>query len=83
MMEWKDPPLDHWNMNGPWLDIAAELKARPNEWALIIHYDDLGRAANLASTIRHGHNNAWRPRLTFEARSRQGDVYARYIGEQK
>lgn len=63
-------------------DIAAALKARPNEWALILP----DRSASTVQAITSGRNAAFQPPGSFEAVSRsrkngRADIYARYVGE--
>lgn len=74
---WEDPPPKRWSL------IAAELRSRPGEWALV------AENATTATTtyINQGRITAFRPAGAFEARSvldprtrRAAKVFARYVG---
>jgi hypothetical protein len=61
--------------------IADELRARPGEWALVLHADTNAHAWQKASNIKRGIIAAFRPFGAFEATTRNGvDVWARYVG---
>jgi hypothetical protein len=60
--------------------VVDELKNRAGEWAVIAEKDNNGAATSLAATIRSGNTAAWQPKGAFEATSRGGKVYARYVG---
>ncbi|MBD9703420.1 hypothetical protein IHE56_15280 [Streptomyces sp. ID01-12c] len=65
--------------------IAAELRARPGEWATVGIYRSLASARNVAGAVRHasGKYGAYGPAGAFEARtelvSEGTRVEARYI----
>lgn len=62
---------------------AAELRTRPNCWAILSRCETQLLAARIATKVRHGDIAAFRPAGTFEATSRTVDgefrVYARYV----
>lgn len=77
---WQDPPPMP-GARGQYPAIAAALRARPGEWALV--RSDVSEA--IAWQIRRGVIQAFLPPGTFEARSvitegRKADIYARYVG---
>ncbi|MEH1168935.1 hypothetical protein V6V47_26480 [Micromonospora sp. CPCC 205539] len=61
--------------------IAAELRARPGEWAVIA---EGANSRVLTTRIRHGVIAVWRPAGAYEAVCRTVDgritVFARYVG---
>lgn len=61
--------------------IAAELRSRPGEWALLP-----AAATGMAGQIRRGDIRAYRPAGTFEAVRRDSAdgirVWARYVGDE-
>lgn len=61
--------------------VAAQLRARPREWAKIATYPRRGNAYSVAADIRAGTLKSFRPAGTFEAVGRGGDVWARYVGD--
>lgn len=65
--------------------IAAKLKKRPGQWALIEVYTTLSSANSIGYMVRTGKTRAYGPRNSFEAvsrtRGRKYGVWARYIGE--
>lgn len=86
-MQFEDPPgkydarskVDH-------RAVAAELKARPGEWAIVrTGFPSKFAAATAASRIKAGHPVAYRPPGSFDALSRTVDselrLYARYTGK--
>ena len=84
---WEDPPEPGGrNPYGRHAAIAAELKARPGEWAKVVVEGNLSDSA----AIRNGLYKAYQPARSFEAVARNTrkvdghtrcDIYARYIGE--
>lgn len=64
--------------------IAAELKARPGEWARIETSTSPNAASSMANHISGARLKAYAPAGSFEAVSRTVDgeyrVYARYVG---
>lgn len=67
--------------------IAAQLRQRPGEWALIATRATPGNASSTAQAIRTARLSSYAPRGAFEsaARTEKGvyGVYARYVGEEK
>ena len=65
--------------------VAAQLRARPGEWAPIGVYGTGGSAAAMAYSIKAGRIKPYAPKGSFEALARTvGDecrVYARYVGD--
>ena len=80
-MKWQEPPRGSKGPSQILLTEAAELRANPKRWALIITRPTDKSASQFAFRIRNGLNAAWRPAGTFEAVSRGCDVYARYMGD--
>lgn len=72
--------------NGEHAQIAAELKARPEQWAHIGTQSSARSAGSLAYAIRHGRMNAYLPAGAFEATARtvggEHRLYARFVGAQ-
>lgn len=84
-IEFKDPP-DHGNSSADWDGIAAALKARPGEWAVIHHSNN----NSISTRIKSGVAASFRPAGAFEARAisvrdraKKFDIYARYVGATK
>lgn len=76
---WQDPPPDGRARNN-WTAVAAALRARPGEWALVAS----GASSSLATQIRSGRRVAFGPAGSFEAVSRKRpdgkhDIYARAV----
>lgn len=93
VIRWEDPP-EHGNIDKPkaprrtslWRAAAAELRAHPGDWALVIQVEHPTDVLGMAGQIRAGRLVAFRPAGSFETRTvcRQGKLsrlYARYIGE--
>ena len=85
---WLEPPADDGRAKGrepKYLDIAAALRERPDEWALIAEET----WATMANQIRSGGLVAFRPRGAFEARAvpidgkpaSRAQIFARFVGE--
>lgn len=76
---WEDPPPPHAGDSGP---LAAALRARPGEWAVVY---PAAKSQAAAPAIRRG-MGSWAPAGSFEAISRSNEdgtfrVYARFVGE--
>lgn len=78
-IEFGELPADT-RRSGNWVDIAAQLRARPGEWAKIRTFPSKGSAGASATHIKKGTYEAMRPAGAFDATSRGCDVWARYIG---
>ncbi len=86
VIRWETPPPAGGDQTGtrqrPWALVAAQLRDRPGQWALI---DDHGGNVTLATRIGNG-TSWWKPAGAFEATTRMINgrlhVYARYIGPQ-
>jgi len=82
-IEWSDPPTSSRD-NRNWPQIAAALRLRPNEWAIVEKPATAYQAGQLAANIRRGKVGGVRPDEDFDAMSRKVDgeyrVYARYVG---
>lgn len=69
--------------SGRHVAIAAALRARPGEWALVAKNVGTTEAGN----IKSAHRAAYRPAGSFEAVTRgngkpnRADIWARYVGE--
>ncbi len=80
-----DPPESNQGRAGKHSQIAEELKARPNEWAII---DEDGHAP-LVTYIKSAKGRAYAPAGSFTATSRRKadgkkyTIYAKYIGNKK
>lgn len=61
----------HWHL------VAESLRARPGDWGRPVH----GRSdGSIVANIRRGELSAFRPAGAFEAKVRQGELWARYVG---
>lgn len=62
--------------------VAAALRTRPGEWALLGRYGTSGMARQTAYEIRHGHLPAFRGGFEAQAKTLFGEyrVYARHTG---
>ncbi len=82
-IEWADPPMDR-RLESHWDLIAAELRAHPNNWAIIRRGM---KNPTAAMSIKRGRLVSFRPAGAFEARTvtvASGfDIYARYVGDAK
>lgn len=90
-LTWEEPPPVegiHFfpKGKGKHFDIAEELRAKPNEWAMIGTYGSRPSAAAMAYLIRSGGSVAY-PFGDFEAVSRTVNneyrLYVRYVGKAK
>lgn len=76
-------------------ETAAQLRAKPGQWAVVGTLDTARMTAGLAQYIRGSKRGAYTPAGTYEAMARSVDVvkdgervrehrvYARYVGETK
>lgn len=68
-------------------EIAAALKQRPGEWAVVRRTDTANKSGAAAQAIRSGRLRAYAPTGAYEAVARTVDgehrVYARYVGGAK
>ncbi|WP_086846954.1 hypothetical protein [Amycolatopsis kentuckyensis] len=86
-LTWAPPPPVNRGGRRPsqeWFDIAAKLRQKPGEWAIVKSAKSPSNASDIAMRIRRGGIEAFAPADTFEATSRSdgGDmfvVYARYV----
>ena len=82
---WDDPGPGKARKGSKWDPIAAQLKARPGEWACI------GRniQTSMVTAIRRGGIKCFAPAGSFEVVTRnhterwRADIYVRYVGEPK
>ncbi|MFF5471067.1 hypothetical protein [Streptomyces achromogenes] len=89
-LKWEEPPARKRHGGRPYgtgkhAEIAARLKSRPGQWAVVGTYKSTSIAASMARSIRAGVNmSAYTPAGTFEAKARtvvgEHRVYARYVG---
>jgi hypothetical protein len=84
-MKWENPPeIDRRSSkSGVWAKEARTLRDSPGRWAMITQGMTPGKAGQLANNIRSGVLKNFSPRGDFEATSRLGAVYARYMGGEK
>ena len=88
VLRWEEPPNRRQSKAARWASVAAELRARPGEWAVI---EETGTNTTTASTVQYikKGDGPFAPIGAFEAisRSERGEnrliktqVYARYVG---
>lgn len=87
VLRWEDPPetprAGRWRPVFDWYRIAAQLRDRPGQWALVLCG---GHNSNVAANVRDGSASvALRPAGAFDAKSVRADgeyrLYVRYVGE--
>lgn len=88
VVRWEDPPDSRAQLAARWRDAAAELRARPGVWAVLLESDS-SKCSALVNYVKRGHG-PFAPAPgggVFEALSRtvhkregRVAVYARYIG---
>jgi len=85
-IKWEDPPerpAGRRYSKTKWSAIAAQLRSRPGEWAVVNTQRTVGPAANVASGLRRGAYRDMTPGQ-FEVKcTAVGDeyrVYARFVG---
>lgn len=80
-MKWEDPPTGYRGRprSEVWAREAAELRSHPGTWAKIAEDMTSDKAGHLANNIRAGKLKNFSPRGDFEATSRNGAVYARFV----
>lgn len=74
--EWSDPP-PHAKANPRYREIAKTLRERPGEWLKVD--TDRSRLSTFVWAIRTGRIAAFRPTGDFEAVTREGGVWVRYV----
>lgn len=90
VVRWEDPPP---NKSGGhkaprrtqyWRDVAAELRAHPDKWAVVLEGDNWSGIGGMSSAITAGRLAAFRPDGAFQAQTRTTPagftIYARYVG---
>ena len=82
-IKWQAPPRSATRAVVDWAPIAAALRSRPGEWALVRQNAPHSTDGN---SIKTGRLAAFRPAGSFEARTHtvgagRFDVYARFVGE--
>ncbi len=86
VIRWEEPPAPKPKRGAtgrvmrPWALVAAQLRERRGEWALIY----VGNDPAVSGRVRSGHS-WWAPPGAFESTSRRGDdgvirVWARFVG---
>lgn len=63
-----------------WEDVAAQLRSRPREWAIVDTAATVGSAGSTSSRIRNGEIAALRPKGHWKSETRGKVVYACYWG---
>lgn len=80
---WADPPQPGERRlradRRDWGPLAEALRANPSRWAMLAY----GLAPQLAHEIQAGVLAPFRPAGAFEAVTRQGTIYARYVGGER
>lgn len=84
-LKWEEPPVRRTRQgSGKHAGIAAQLRAKPGEWAIIDLFDESARAAAMAYVIKTAKLRAYAPAGAYEAKGRTVDgehrVYARFVG---
>jgi hypothetical protein len=64
-----------------WAAEAAELRAHPGEWRMLVKRDTRTGAYTCASQINRGVLTSFRPAGDFEAHRRDREVWVRYLGD--
>lgn len=73
-----DPP----RRDPKWQEEADRLRLEhPGEWARIQEFNDAEKAWQTVSRIHQGRYQAFRPATEWEALSRDGWLYVRYVGQ--
>lgn len=91
VIRWEEPPPSdarggstRYNPLSKYLPLAAELRRRPGDWALVFE-GVKSHATSLANIIRYGVGGAFIPGGDYEAVTRTRDrvtrTYARYLGD--
>lgn len=86
-LKYEDPPARRTRVGtGKHAAIVAELKAHPDEWAVIDTFDSASKAASMAWAIKSGiRMRTYSPPGAYEAMGRTVDgehrLYVRYVGE--
>lgn len=81
---WEAPPekiADVDSASNKYTDLAAQLRARKGEWALLEPRRNVQSARSLASNVRNGKLASFEPGGAFEARTMDTRVWIRYVGE--
>jgi hypothetical protein len=71
-LRWEPPPPPK---QGFWWDVAAALRSRPGEWAAVP-----GKGKSWTNHITQANIRAFAPKGSFDATSRAGQLWVRYIG---
>lgn len=81
-LKWEEPDPTPSGTGTVWAQVAAELKARPGQWALVLEMESGNvKLNNTGRTIRSGATVPFRPAGSFEAIVQRGKLYARFVGE--
>jgi hypothetical protein len=79
-IEWRNPPETWGGGRMTWRELLAPLVERPNEWAMVRACRTHNEAAQIAWQLRSG--RLTKPAGEWEFVSRNGEVFARYLGEE-
>jgi hypothetical protein len=79
-IEWRDPSPRSRGGNSLWCKLLGPLVERPNEWAMVRAYDVAQDAYQAVSRLRAGMLKT--PPGRWEFAGRNGEVFARYLGEE-
>ena len=82
-MQWADPPAAKGGslLRKEQREVAEELKTRPEQWAIYPSTGSSLAVRALASRISNGRMSAFRE--GFEAVTRHGVIYVRFVGGQE
>ena len=83
-IEWREPEPTKHGPHPKWTAVAEELKANPQQWAMVGVYKR-SSASTTAARINRGEIVAFSPVRSFEACARaigddQYELFARYVG---
>lgn len=84
ILRFEEPPPSNGKGRIAWPPVADELRANPEDWAVVAICTRRAAASGKAQMIKSGAVPAFRPKGSFEATYRSVEdefrVYARYVG---
>ncbi len=83
VIRWEEPPGIKGGPVHDWAAIAAALRSRPGQWAVVAVCRNQATAGSTAQGVRRGKYEVLGPGFEAKARTVDGEprVYARYVGE--